>query len=771
MRPAALAEPATGSHLGRDCHRSGPGPCASTCGNIGSRRPGQHAAADRRRVAVEYNYFDLASKGKPSASFLYSNRWNTDVGEFGVLVDVAYQKHAYRRDEISTEPFYEIQASPDSAQTNYPGYDGKTLYVPHGGDIGQAGGDRRRLGTVVALQWRPNDDVELYAQGFRSAYKFLTHATSYAVYTGDSPIIPDASQPFSFDPNGNFLSGTFNGTGDGNGGVTDGVGVDSNASLTQRYSVTTDLSLGGSWNVTNNLTLTTDLQYTKATTKETNVILDMGTRTPYLFQDISGRTPTLQVPAGYTTNPANNTYSWLLDNKDRSTGNEFAWRADAEYTLGGDFFRSIKAGVRTTNRRAVTDSTNYSHFVTLGQPLSDYPDSTWVTTSYGNFFRGESNTFGSILSPNPAELADYPDSLPTYGINSLLQYTPSGRNNQGEKTYAAYGVLRFGWDMGNIPVDGNVGMRAVQTKVDSSGFRNEPGNSGRLLPLDVSQSYNSYLPSLNLSVHLTPDLQWRLAASKAISRPNFSDMNPNLSLNVADANSATPSYTGAAGNPNLKPMTAKQYDTSLEWYYGRGSLLYGDLFYKNVSGFIANTVFNESYDSHAYQVSRPVNGGDGIIKGAEIGWQTFFDFLPAPFDGLGLQTNYTYVYSAAPSPGATDTSGNTLTVPLEGLSKNSYNVIAMYEKGPFQARIAYNWRSLWVITTQGVGSGNLPEYNKAYGQVDVSATYEINDHFQLTASAVNLANAHTDIQSGLHGRPRHLQIDDRQFTLKAQLSF
>ncbi|MCT7145099.1 hypothetical protein, partial [Salmonella enterica] len=37
------------------------------------------------------NEGDMAKKNRPSASFLYSNRWKTEsLGEFGALIDVSY---------------------------------------------------------------------------------------------------------------------------------------------------------------------------------------------------------------------------------------------------------------------------------------------------------------------------------------------------------------------------------------------------------------------------------------------------------------------------------------------------------------------------------------------------------------------------------------------------------------------------------------------------------------------------------------------------------
>lgn len=733
-------------------------------------------------ISAEDDYADLAKKNKPSASVLYSNRWHTSAGEFGLLVDLAYQKHAFRQDVISTEPFYAIQAGSGGAYANYPNYAGQTLEVPHGGGVGETVGERRRMGSVIALQWRPNNDLQLYAQAVRSDYHFQWNDYSYFAYTGTTPIVLDTSKPYVFGPSGNFLSGTFDGTGtlgadgnpDPNGATTAGIPVASNSSLTTRHSITTDYTWGASWNATNNLTLKTDFQYITAKTNTFRYILNTSSTTPYLYQDISGSLPVLKVDTAYTTNPANNTFGYLLDDKTNATGREFAWRADGEYTLGGDFFQSIKFGVRTTHRTAETEDSGY-RFVYIGQPLSNFPASAAVIKTYGDFFHGNADTFGSTITPNPALLFDYVNSLSMFGENTPLSYPATGINNQGQNTYGGYGLITFGSQIGSIPYDGNIGIRAVHTKLSSDGAL--VNSLGETLPLNVGQSYNSFLPSLNLTFHLTDKLQWRFAASKALSRPTFDQLNPMLQLSTPDATTGVNAYTGTAGgNPYLKPMTAKQYDTSLEWYMSPSQLLYGGLFYKSVDGFVQTvTLEKPEIDQlgvlHNYAISSLVNGKNGVIKGAEAGYQTFFDFLPSPFDGLGVQANYTYVYSKAPSPDAYDTSGNPLLVPLEGLSKNSYNLILMYEKGPISARVAYNWRSQWVETTQGNGTGSLPIYDKAFGQVDASVTYHFTRDFSLTAAAVNLTNTKRATNFGLDTLPRDVQINDRMLSLKAQLSF
>ncbi|MEW5903646.1 MAG: TonB-dependent receptor, partial [Pseudomonadota bacterium] len=109
-------------------------------------------------------------------------------------------------------------------------------------------------------------------------------------------------------------------------------------------------------------------------------------------------------------------------------------------------------------------------------------------------------------------------------------------------------------------------------------------------------------------------------------------------------------------------------------------------------------------------MSRPQNSSLAYIKGLELGYQQFYDFLPGWLNGLGLQANYTYVDSRTPSSVlGTD-------APLANLSKNSYNIVGMYEKGAVSARIAYNWRSAFMSSVANIANvGAFPIYTKAYG--------------------------------------------------------
>jgi TonB-dependent receptor len=348
-------------------------------------------------------------------------------------------------------------------------------------------------------------------------------------------------------------------------------------------------------------------------------------------------------------------------------------------------------------------------------------------------------------------------------INPLNSY------EQAEETRAVYAQLDFEFAAG-YPVDGNIGARWVETLLDTQGFRTTSGSSTPTA-IDQSVTYRDVLPSLNLRMHLSEDLKLRLAAAKQITRPSFGQLSPNFFVSFGTATG----FTGNAGNPDLRPLRSTSYDISLEWYFSKTSYTYLATFYKDVDGFIQNVTQLELVNLPDFNlinqeilVTRPQNGGKGKIKGGEVGLQTFFTALPAPFDGLGMQLNYTYVDSNAPGPVAGT------SVPLQGLSKNSYNAIGYYEKGPIQARIAYTYRDDFVETTSGPGSGALPIFAQPRDQVDASIGYKLGDHVTMTLDGVNLIQTKRSEGHSYFGeeiRPRFSNIFDRRFSLLVRLTF
>ena len=72
---------------------------------------------------------------------------------------------------------------------------------------------------------------------------------------------------------------------------------------------------------------------------------------------------------------------------------------------------------------------------------------------------------------------------------------------------------------------------------------------------------------------------------------------------------------------------------------------------------------------------------------------------------------------------------------MNGVS-DSANAVLYYDKHGFQARVAYNWRGSFLA-----GYGFDPYYINAYGQFDVSASYEFRKGFTVFAEGINITNA------------------------------
>jgi outer membrane receptor protein involved in Fe transport len=110
--------------------------------------------------------------------------------------------------------------------------------------------------------------------------------------------------------------------------------------------------------------------------------------------------------------------------------------------------------------------------------------------------------------------------------------------------------------------------------------------------------------------------------------------------------------------------------------------------------------------------------------------------LPAPFDGFGVLGNVTLQKDRG-FKGTNLLTGELL--PYPGLSRTSYNAGVYYEDARISARLSYNWRSRWLITASG--RGGLPEYNDAFGTMDMSVDYNLTKQVTVFVDGVNLTNA------------------------------
>lgn len=355
----------------------------------------------------------------------------------------------------------------------------------------------------------------------------------------------------------------------------------------------------------------------------------------------------------------------------------------------------------------------------------------------GSFFPGASGDFPrDILSGGvDKEAARDAFGLPLPRADTI----PFGRvsiKDVDQDTLALYAKGNFAGDLGAMPITGNAGVRYVTFDRISSGFLSDTQ------PTSSKSVFDYWLPSANASLDIRDNLTFRLAAAKVVARPSLSDVGVSfVPLFV--------SRTGSRGNPSLRPFEATQYDATLEWYFAPSSALTLAGFYKNVDSFTINQTQSELIPGISdqldpstgqpygpFQITQPVNGESGTIKGVEVAYQQSLRFLPAPFNNLGIQANYTYVDSETPLiDEATQAS-----LPLPGLSKHSYNLIGFYEDDTVSVRVAYIYRSSYLLG-QGSAAAGGSSYVDGRGQLDASGQLNLTKNIRLTVEAINLTRS------------------------------
>ena len=727
---------------------------------------------------IAANYGDLSKKTTPSYSALYSNEWDTDFGHVGLLADYAYSELKTRNDSMYLRPFF--------TRTDIIGQEGTAVYVPRGADWRSMHFDREREGQYLALQWAPTDNQELTFTYFSSNYDMTWDED--AIFVGNDALAIQVEPGATYDPRGVIEQGRLY-------QPDTGIAMGSDVRVSTQDSRTQDFAL--EYKLYNDdYEIKASAQYVKSTSSGFDSTVATEVLVPYIDIDLSGQLPKLSSDDSALADISRYTWNFSQDQLYDREGDMLALQIDSKFYIEHAIIRAIKVGARYTDSSSDNADTGYNWSplapswvnLTSGDPSVDESDVNLNT--FDNFFGGETTSPSSVYAPIVEYALDYPASYKrlndkfTYGEGSeWASWTqrnltdPQYKNNQSENTYAAYLMAEFSFDEIAYPIMGNVGVRYVKTKNSAKGYLTYPqveffGNSA-YSAMNAENTYSHLLPSFNIKVELMESLLVRLAGAKAIARPDYSQMAANqvLIANYTDefqeALKSDPTLvptpdnyvltSNADQNPYLEPMESTQFDFSLEWYYSQSNTAYLALFTKDIDGYQAKQEVIENYgaqgfDNYDYKVTRPVNSGSATLRGAEVSINHFFTSLPSPFDGFGVSANYTYIDSSTDIELDTqpvDTDGSSYgEMPYAGISKNAYNIVAMYERDSLHLRLAYNWRSKYLtsIGANGFNGSNagidwkLPVYNEAAGFLDASIAYDITDNITLSLEANNLTN-------------------------------
>jgi len=353
-------------------------------------------------------------------------------------------------------------------------------------------------------------------------------------------------------------------------------------------------------------------------------------------------------------------------------------------------------------------------------------------------------------------------------------------------------------DPANQPNDPTFQVPAL-CSLDLAAFQTAFG-AGQFIETTVDTDYDAWLPSLNLKLDIPGDHVIRVAVSRTLTRPGVDQLNERIFVNqnpgqiIPDGAGGTISNFGgfqgnATGNAALLPQTAWNFDIAWEWYFDRAGSLTITGFHKEISNFIAFQpvpvpIAFEGVDIEVLRNTEVNTDSNGSVTGVEVAYQQFFDFLPGVLSGLGVQANYTYIDARGVSneldPNLASDDPPTARFDIDDgifprVSEHNVNLIGLYEKGPVQARLAYNWRSSFLLTERDVIFPFASIYQPATGQLDASVFFDVTDNIKVGVQGVNLLDDITETEQSISASSqralRNAFRNDRRFTFIVRANF
>ncbi len=775
---------------------------------------------------------DRSGKIVPTAGVLVSNTFAGDT--LGVLADVIYTRRDTKTNRVSVSGwaggFYapcQLQGS-TAASCNPTGNataeaaQRQTVvgWFPQQYVIDQQSTKDERVDARLALQWHPSEDVMVTLDDNFSRQEIVTRSSALGVWFNQG-----ALRNVELDDNGTAIDFTQAGS-----------PTDFTAALNTQILRTNQIGGNVKWDVSENFTLEGDLSYAKSwlnpdddtigsqngdigyggnlanntglqiNGKSTNsfpsltVVGPNGNAAAFADPTLIGSHVTVNQTQQNTDElkQARFTATWKQDDLTIRAGGQYVddqFRLSNKSTFTNNYWQAY-SGYGTPSGQgsgiAPLPASLYQGSVSLGRNFipgfkGSLPPSLIVFSpvAYQQFLSGLGNPqTQNIPGFNYAQTSTTGLSGFTGSFDQLVD--PNSLQTINEKTWSLYLNVAYTADIAGMPFHFAAGVRNENTHLTSTGQGRLPVSIstsaadptllsvafGEVTPISAKSNYSYLLPTVDMRLEVTPELQLRFDASRTLTRPGLSTLNPVLAVGIGQRVGA---LTASGGNPTLQPYLADNFDVAAEWYYKRNSYLSVDFFLKNVSNFIVQGVTRQAINGVVdpttgnaanFAVSQQVNGPDATVRGVELAWQQVFGDT-----GFGFQANATLVDTNKPYD-SSDISQTGFAV--TGLA-NSANFVGFYDKNGFQFRAALNWRDEYLLQfgqNQNTSQfGAEPTFVNSSLQLDLSTSYDINKNFSIFAAAENVNNN----QQSTHGRFSNQLLDvfdyGRRFVVGGHVRF
>ncbi|HEY2706914.1 MAG TPA: TonB-dependent receptor [Caulobacteraceae bacterium] len=711
--------------------------------------------------AAEGAYNSLRGDWKPQVNATIA--WANPTGTFGVSLQGFYEDRSIERFGQETLGYTQITADhldstgkfvagmplgnqhPELVGVEAPTLIGSTLFQQ----------EKTREGAHFDVDYAPSDRVELNLDGFYSHLDASNVNDNY-MYWGSNEL--NNNLPSSFTVSNNTLTsavwpktvpitaftpppppaGVACTTVCTGGTNQDGIIVD-NIYRPGANAYTYYINFDGKFKVTDNLTVKTQIGYTQGQGQTaSSPFFEADAVTGVAFQPSgNGWQVTPTDISGGSPNGLNNDFA--INETFSSRDSEIYGSADADWDVNNGVFKDVAFGFHGAQHTRQVDG--WDRGCTLGADGSCFsaglfPFANTNPTPYPSGFNSGSLGIPGLLIPlagNTASIQKIINAIPggvrgpISAIHQPLNYYWPGSFKVQENDYAGYVMARVegdGWR-------GNFGVRLVDTQENA--FTNvpvTPGTAGAITssafgPYQVNHVMHDYftpLPSVNFTFDLQKNLLLRVSAAETMSRPDYSALGGTVTLSDL-------TLTGNGGNPNLRPVQASVFDGALEWYYMPTAVAAVSVFYDDLSSYVTFGNHTQTFEDQfltgvgapvfkPYVITSPTNTS-GQLKGVEFQVQQ-----PLPYN-FGFQANFTYVDGE-------DATG----APLVGTSKITYNIVGYYEVERFNIRLAYTYRSHYLVGLDRSSAEN----EAGNGELDASANYNLTKNVTLTVDALNITD-------------------------------
>ena len=741
----------------------------------------------------------------------------------GVSLGVAIMRQPTIANQFISLQFDEYSEELNNSLSSENGgiYDGlpEQLFMSDGFELHDRGGEDSRDAFVVALNWAPTDDIRFQFDGFSSKFdseKFdrglrVDGLSSVRLANlGGNPNAAVLSNPIL--AGNTIIGGTFardpNNMVDAPPSLTAQVGsirVQTQADDATTESTVSSWGLKGEWDINDDMSMTVDIAHSEGDEDSKDRVMRMA-----YFEDASIDTPVIDdgLEVQYQLNGLEApTVSFNRDFTDLNnmmvvaaeayprieSNSSDAIRIDFQYQLDNDYFSSIEAGIRSSKREytlergrfvyGVSDqSSRNGQYITYGQdadgniieverfqPYQLSADEVTVSTlggDFGNMPQYLTVDVGQILNswiPNV-------DQTPTTDWNNA--WTLTQNNVIEENVTAAYIQANIDTELGDFPVRGNFGLRAVETEQMSTGLIDVGPGNGEAIADDnglistnyvrgtEGVTYTDYLPSLNLTFALNDYQLIRFAAAKVLARPDMNTLALSGGVSINEREGTEFLDYNSSTSPFLRPFYANQIDISYEHYFTETDGAFAvALWNKDITNFVG-TLVEKDFDLTQIGIDIPPlfdtngvpiqfedgnythaenNAEGGYMRGIEVSYTQTFNFLPDLWSGLGANINWSYTDSEITRPSAVPGEAGQ-DAPLEGLSNRVFSGTLFYDYDErFNARVSVRNRGPYLSQQIAIGSAQSAYFNEET-IYSAQMSYNFTDNLQALVSVDNLTD-------------------------------